>query len=301
MGINILVIGIGGNALLNPNNIQNFDEQNTTIKYITKTITDLSKKYKIVITHGNGTQIGDELIKNLNSDVGRLPLYLLNAETQASIGSNLELSINNMKPKREFITIITHVLVSKNDKAFKNPKKPIGPFLNKNKFIKEFKSKNIDYIIKHNKYRMVVPSPQPLDILEIDAIREILNQHNVICGGGGGIPVYKEKMNYKGIDAVIDKDFTTQLIANKLKSKRMIILTDIDYVYKDINNTKSKITEINIKELKKIINTFEEGTIKPKLESCIKFIENGGELAQIGNLNKLDEIINKKSGTIIKY
>ncbi|MCL5433976.1 MAG: carbamate kinase, partial [Candidatus Marsarchaeota archaeon] len=231
-----LVIGIGGNALLNPNNKQRFDEQSNIVKYIAKSTAVLSKKYKVVITHGNGTQIGDELIKNINSNIEKLPLYMLNAETQASIGSNLALSINSMRSTKNFITIITHVLVNKNDIAFKKPTKPIGPFFNKAEFIKKFKNEKVDYIVKNNRYRKIVPSPQPLDILEIDAIKRMLNKYNVICGGGGGVPIYKEKSTYKGIDAVIDKDLTTQIIANKLNAKRMIILTNVDYVYKDIND-----------------------------------------------------------------
>jgi carbamate kinase len=300
-----LVISIGGNALLNPytSNTKKLSIHNTNINYVSKDIAKLSKNYKILLTHGNGTQIGNELIKNLNSSVERLPLYLINAETQSSIGSTLELSLNNRNLKRKFITILTHVVVDKKDKAFANPTKPIGLFYNKTEFINKFKKTDFNYIIKNNKYRIVVPSPLPKNIIEISSIKYMLNNFNVICGGGGGIPIIykdKEKGEFRGIDAVIDKDLTTQLIANKINAKRMIILTDVDYVYRDINNKDTKISEINIKELNDIINEFEEGTIKPKLKACINFIENGGELAQIGNLNKLSDIINKKSGTLIK-
>ena len=298
--LDVIVIGLGGNAMLSPKGRQSISAQLSSVANIAKGVARLSRRYRIVITHGNGTQVGDELLKNINSTREALPLYLLNAETQGSIGSSLEIALNSAKQKDEFCTILTHVLVDKDDSAFKKPSKPIGPFYTKKELKAELKKEEFEYVIERGMYRRVVPSPKPVGILEIDKIMHMLNKFNVICGGGGGIPVYANASRYAGVNAVIDKDYTTQLIANLIGAKKMLLLTDTDYVYKDIRDRRTRIEASQASEMKKLLDNLEEGTIRPKVEACINFIENGGKSAQIGSISKLIEVAMGKSGTTIR-
>ncbi|MGC8495673.1 MAG: hypothetical protein ACP5MX_00480 [Candidatus Micrarchaeia archaeon] len=293
-----IVIGLGGNALLKPSGNQSVSGEISSIKNIAKTIARLSSRFNIVITHGNGTQVGDELIKNKNSGLEMLPLYLLNAETQGSIGSIIETAINSSRPGKPFCTVVTHVVVDKSDDAFSVPTKPIGPFYTKRELGKGSKGQ-FSYIKENGMFRIVVPSPRPIKILEIEQIKHMLKRFNVICGGGGGIPVFIEGNSIIGANAVVDKDYTTQLIATTIKARRMILLTNADYVYKDFAGRKGKIKKISMQEINSMIHNFEEGTIRPKIDACIRFIKNGGEIAQIGSINMLDKIIKKESGTLI--
>jgi len=293
-----IVIGLGGNALLSPNSSQSLGAELGSIRKIAHALEGLAKHYNIVITHGNGTQVGDELLKNINSNAA-LPLYMLNAETQASIGSGLEMALNSSITKRRFCTIVTHVIVDRKDRAFNAPSKPIGPFYTKAQLEKELKNEKFNYIEKDGMFRRVVPSPMPKNVVEMDMIKHMLDRYNVICGGGGGIPIIKNGNRYIGINAVIDKDFTTQLIANALHAKRLIILTNVNYVYKNIYDKSTYINKIRAGALKSMLADFDEGTIRPKVQACIRFIENGGTMAQIGSLGRLESIINMESGTII--
>ncbi len=295
-----IVIGLGGNALLSPRGKQSFGKELGSAKGTARAIARLSKEYRILLTHGNGTQVGDELLKNMGS-IEPLPLYLLNAETQASIGSMLETALNSEKPARPFCTIVTHVFVDKHDPAFSNPTKPIGPFYTKAQLEKALKREKFSYIEERKMFRRVVPSPMPRGILEIKQIMHLLKRFNVICGGGGGVPVYREHSSYMGANAVIDKDYATQLIANIIGAKRMIILTNTDYVYRNFEDKSTFIRKAKKEYMKNILGNLEEGTIKPKVDACIKFIENGGRIAQIGSINKINEVIAKKSGTIITW
>ncbi|MEM0149327.1 MAG: hypothetical protein QXW10_00310 [Candidatus Micrarchaeaceae archaeon] len=293
-----IVIGLGGNALLNPKGKQSLSSEVIGAKNIAKSIALLSKRFKIILTHGNGSQVGDELLKNVGS-IEPLPLYLLNAETQASMGSVLETALNGEKPSRGFCTVVTHTLVSKNDPAFKRPTKPIGPFYTRAQLGKALRHGRFNYIEEHGMFRRVMPSPRPAGILEAAQIKYLLGRFNVICGGGGGIPIYKEKGIFKGANAVIDKDYTTQLIANMVGARRMVILTNVEYVYKDFEDKGSYIKVAKKEELKDTIGSLEEGTIRPKVDACIRFLEGGGKIAQIGSIGRLKEVIMEKSGTTI--
>ncbi|MEM3181180.1 MAG: hypothetical protein QXR85_00920 [Candidatus Micrarchaeaceae archaeon] len=297
--MNTITIGIGGNALLNPKGSQRVSGELATTNRIAKAIAKLSNKYKIIVTHGNGTQVGDELLKNINASVEPLPLYLLNAETQASIGSVLENAINNQKPKRQFCTIVTHVSVSPKDPAFKRPTKPIGPFYSKTQLKEELKHEKFAYIKERGMFRRVVASPMPKRVLELGAIMHLSKSFNIICGGGGGIPVYYNGRAYSGANAVIDKDFTTQLIATGIGAERLVLLTNVDFVYGSLDDKRSAIKHIHANELKHMLTDFEEGTIRPKLEAAIKFVEHGGKLAQIGNIIAIEKVLNGREGTSI--
>ncbi|MEM3781593.1 MAG: hypothetical protein QXT43_01345 [Candidatus Micrarchaeaceae archaeon] len=297
--MHIATIGIGGNALLSPKGKQNILGEFAATGKIAKSIAKLSYKYKTVVTHGNGTQVGDELLKNLNTKARALPLYLLNAETQASIGSVLENAINSRGPKTKFCTVLTHVLVSEDDPAFAKPTKQIGPFYSKDELERELKREKFSYIEKRGMFRRVVASPAPKKVLELEVIRHLLKSFGVVCGGGGGIPLFKKGSAYAGANAVIDKDLTTQLIANGVGSERLVLLTNVDFVYGSLDDKSTAIKRIHAGELKGMLGLFEEGTIRPKVEAAIRFIERGGKLAQIGNINAAERVLLENYGTCI--
>lgn len=302
-----IVIALGGNALLSPSGKQSFAKENRSIEKISKEIAKVCKNnnYKIVITHGNGSQVGDELMRNEHAKryVPKLPLYMLNAETQALMGTVIETSLqNNLKlinVDKGICVILAHVLVDEKDIAFKRPSKQIGPFYTKKELEQELKLDKFAYIKSGSRYRMVVASPKPKKVIELGSIIAESDKNIVITCGGGGVPMIKRGKRLVGIDAVIDKDLTAQLLANSIGADTLVILTNADFVYKNYKKRSGKIKEIDAKELKKTLNSFEEGTIKPKVEACISFIEKGGKEAYIGNVYKLDQMLSGKSGTRI--
>ncbi|MDE1870630.1 MAG: carbamate kinase [Candidatus Micrarchaeota archaeon] len=302
-----VVIALGGNALLDPSGKQSFSMENENIGRVSKSIAELCKNrnYRVVITHGNGSQVGDELMRNEHAkmQVPKLPLYILNAETQALIGSILETSLRNslnaMKVRRSVCVILAHVLVDKEDGAFRNPSKQIGPFYGNKELGRELALGRFDYIKSGSKYRRVVSSPKPKGILELDPIKSEVSRHIVITCGGGGIPTVRKGKMFYGIDAVIDKDLTTQLLANSINAEKMIILTNTDYVYGNYGKHANRIKEVRASTIKRRLEKFENGTIRPKIEACVRFIENGGKEAYIGDVFSLDAILKRKSGTMI--
>jgi carbamate kinase len=300
----LLVIALGGNALLNPSAAQSFRGEGRSIDRVSRSIALLAKRHRIIITHGNGSQVGDELVRNerAKSFVPKMPLYLLNAETQASIGSMLETSLMNslnaLGVRREVSVIFSHVLVDRNDPAFKKPTKPVGPLYTGKELREELKIDKFHYIKVGSRYRRVVASPRPKRILELKSIEECSKSGIVIACGGGGIPVVEKDGGIYGVNAVIDKDLATQLLASSLNASRMVILTNVDYVYSN-SKDHAVIKRIAAKDLKNGISGFEDGTIRPKLEACVNFIENGGKDAVIGNVFKLGMIMQNRSGTHI--
>jgi len=305
--MDLIVIALGGNALLAPSGKQSFSRENRNVDRVSKSIARLCKRsnYNVVVTHGNGSQVGDELLRNehAKSYVPKLPLYVLNAETQAQIGAVVETSLANSLGsagvRRDVCVILAHVLVDEKDPAFMKPSKPIGPYYTENELQVELKFGRFSYTKLDGGYRKVVASPAPKEIIEIGAIRREVEKGIIITCGGGGVPVVRRHGKISGIDAVIDKDLTTQLLATRIGAEKIVILTDADYVYSDHQKRRGPIREIKAKDLKKRLKTFEEGTIRPKIDACIRFIENGGKDAYIGNVFELEDILKGKVGTRI--
>jgi len=293
-----LVIGLGGNAIMNPSKGQELSKELNALSGVAASIANASKKFDIVLTHGNGPQVGDELLKNLNTRLEPLPLYLLTAETQASIGSMLEANINRFA-KKKFVSLITHSVVSPNDKAFEEPSKPIGPFYTKSQISKLSSRTRLSYARFKEGFRLVVPSPEPKEIVEADAVKALLGKFNIICCGGGGIPVVKEGNRLKGVNAVIDKDLTTQVIATEISADKMVLLTNVDFVYADFSDKRSAIRQIKASELKPMLEKFEEGSIRPKALAAIRFVEQTKKRAYIGHYKRLEDILAGKSGTVV--
>lgn len=305
-----MVIALGGNALGSTP-----QEQLQLVKETAKSIVDLVEKgNKVIITHGNGPQVG---MINLAMEVSHeetnspeMPFAECGAMSQGYIGYHLQQSIQRELVKRGLrkncLTIITQVEVDKNDPAFSNPTKPIGRFYTKEEAEKLVKEKG--YIMKEDAgrgYRRVVASPKPIKIVEINTIKHLLDKGNIVIAcGGGGIPVIKDKKGYKGVDAVIDKDRTSSRLACSLQADLFLILTAVDEVYINYNEKdEHKIREMTIKEAKEFIKDkeFAEGSMLPKIEACIDFASFTKKgYAMITSLKKASLALEGKVGTIIR-
>ncbi len=309
----VVVIALGGNAILQPGQKGTFEEQmanvETTCKQLTQMV--LSGKYKIVITHGNGPQVGNILLQNETAkDVAApMPLYVCGAESQGLIGFMIQQSLHNLlqeagKGDIPVATVVTQVVVDENDPAFENPSKPVGPFYSEEEAQRLAEEKG--YHIKEDAgrgWRRVVPSPDPIEIFEKEAIRQLIAARSIVIAyGGGGIPVVKKDGKLKGVDAVIDKDLAGERLAVDVEAKIFLILTDVDQVKLNYKTPQEKgISHMTVEEAKRYREEghFAKGSMEPKVRAAIRFIEAGGEKAIITSLDKAMEALEGKAGTTI--
>jgi len=310
-----IFIALGGNAIKKANEKGTYEEQVRNVKNTCRQLVELIKRgYEVIITHGNGPQVGSlaiqqELSKNI---VPPQPLHVLGAMTQGQIGYMIQQTLTNMLKKegikKPVVTVITQTLVNPNDPAFKNPSKPIGSFYSKREAEKLAKERG--YIIKKVKphgekaYRRVVPSPEPIEIIEGEAIRKMVDMGMVvIASGGGGIPVIKnEKGELEGVNAVIDKDLAGERLAEAVNADIMLILTDVEKVKLNFGKPDEKdIDSMSVEEAKKFLKEghFPPGSMGPKVLACIRFVEHGGKKAIITSLEKALEALEGKTGTHI--
>ncbi len=293
------VIALGGNALGN-----DYLEQQTLIKKASKDLIPLIKNNEIIITHGNGPQVG-MITKALTNDGINMPLDICTAMSEGYIGFHLQKIIKEeINLNRDVITVLTEVVVDKKDSSFKNPTKPIGKFYSKEEADKLAKESNDIYIMDANRgYRKVVASPKPVDITNVSSIEALLKNNTiVIAGGGGGIPIFNNS-NSTGINAVIDKDLASSLLAQKLKADLFIILTAVNQVMINFDsNNPIKVNKMTIKEAKEYIKNdeFKKGSMLPKVEAAINFTENTGSKTIITSLDNIKNIVNEKDITIIE-
>lgn len=304
-----IAIALGGNSIIRKGEKQNYSNLINNIKKTCTQITPLIKNNKILISHGNGSEVGYLAIQNeiANRKVPAMPLDVLGAESQALIGyvfeEQLRNSLRKNKIKNPVVNIITQTLVDKNDNAFKNPTKPIGQFYNK-KQADELRKKGFHIVEDAGRgYRRVVPSPLPLKIIEGEIIKSLIDKKIiVIAAGGGGVPVYKENNLFKGVEAVIDKDLASQVLANSIKAELLIILTGVPCVYLNYLKKNQKIIKkLKIKEAKQLMKEgqFAEGSMKPKIQAAINFLQKGGKKVIITDSNNVMKALNNKAGTLI--
>lgn len=305
-----IVVALGGNALG-----QSPEEQLELVKGTAKSLVSLIQKgYEVVISHGNGPQVGSiNLGLNYAAENGQGPAFPFpecDAMSQAYIGYQLQESLLNelhvLNIDKQVVTLVTQVEVAGDDQAFNNPTKPIGLFYTKEQAEQTMEEKGYKFVEDSGRgYRRVVPSPMPINIVELDSIETLIKHGTlVIAAGGGGIPVVKEEGNYKGVDAVIDKDKTSALLAAHLKSDQLIILTAVDYVYINYGkDNQEALGEVTVDEMNQHIadGQFAKGSMLPKVEAALQFIEKNPEgSVLITSLEDLGDALDGKIGTLIK-
>lgn len=304
------LLAVGGNSLIRAGQRGTIEEQFENAQKTADYIAELIEKgFNLVITHGNGPQVGAQLIRSElgSGQVYSMPLDVCVASTQGEIGYILQNSIQKALRKKGIdnpvITIVTQVVVNEDDPAFKKPTKPVGPFYTREEA--ERKRKLGWEIIEDagRGYRRVVPSPKPIDIVEKEAIKQCLNDGMIVIAvGGGGIPVIKKDGEYVGVEAVIDKDRASAVLAKYLEVDYFIISTDADKVYLNYKKPNQKALDtITVEEAKKFYNEghFPPGSMGPKIEAVIDFIESGGKCAIITSPENLIEAIFGNAGTKI--
>lgn len=306
-----IVIALGGNAILQPGQNGTVDEQMENVDSTAEQVAELiAQGHRVVITHGNGPQVGALLIQQ---EAGRdrvppMPLDVCGAESQGQIGYMLQQSIGKMLARRSIqrpvATVITQMVVDPNDPAFANPTKPVGPFYSAYYAEQRMKETGEKWIEDAGRgWRRVVPSPDPIRIVEQDAILSLVRTGAiVIANGGGGIPVIEKGGLYKGVEAVIDKDLGGECLARDVGADVLLILTDVAHValhYKTPHQV-----DLHTVQLDDLIRYQQEGHFKagsmgPKVEACRRFVERGGEAAIIAQLDRAVEAIHGNAGTRI--
>ena len=297
----LAVIALGGNVLLKRGEPLSFDTQERNVRKAVKSIKNVAKNNKIIITHGNGPQVGNIMIQ-VESALGKaypVPLHVAVAESEGEIGYLLEQALYN-ELKKPVASILTQVIVNRRDPAFKKPTKPIGPYYNKRQSMilqkKGYSMKKIN-----GGYRRVVASPKPLRIVEAPIIKKLAFMNIIaIAAGGGGIPVFK-KHGLHGIDAVIDKDLASACLAKSIGADMLLILTDVSCVYLNYGKKDQRqLNKLTINEAKRLLaeGHFPEGSMGPKIEAAIEFAEYGGK-AIITNFSSLRTALAGKAGTVV--
>lgn len=308
-----IVLALGGNALQSDTRDKNSESQLKTCKETAKSVVDLIEEgHEISIVHGNGPQVGQivstvETAYKVNKENTLFPFDVCGAFSQGYIGYHLQNAISEELEKRHIDrsvdTVITQVVVDKNDNGFNDPTKPIGSFYS----AEEAKSLADEkgYVMKEDAgrgYRRVVPSPKPIDIVEKNVIKAMVKENFIIIAcGGGGIPVVREGNEVKGVAAVIDKDFAAEKLAEILDADMLLILTTVSNVCINFNKSNQKqLSLVSVKEADEYIKEgqFAPGSMLPKVEACKKFVQfKEGKIAIIASLNSAKAAIQGESGT----
>ncbi len=289
-----IVIAIGGNALLKKGEAQTAETLKRNCDIVAKDIAQLAIEHEIILVHGNGPQVG--LLALQSND----PFDILDAESQGMIGYVLQQSLDNvLQNKKIAVTVLTQVKVDATDPAFSSATKPIGLYYNEEEKIKLEQERGWSFVKREQQFRRVVPSPKPKKIVELNAIKLLAESaYVVIAAGGGGIPCVQAEKGLQGIEAVIDKDLTAARLALDLQADKLIILTDVEGVYREWGNENQALaSSAHVNELKS--QDFESGSMAPKIQAACQFAESSGHSAAIGHLENLLAIVENRSGTSI--
>ena len=308
----VVVIALGGNALIMEGQRGTIAEQfENTRKSLDGIVYCLKQGYGIVITHGNGPQVGNLLlmVEASRNQVPELPLGVCVADTEGAIGYMIQQSLTNRLRKegldRCVVTMLTQVIVDKHDKAFSNPTKPIGPFFSKEEAERFRKEKGWQIVEdSHRGYRRVVASPNPLKIVEERAVKSLLEAGDiVIAAGGGGIPVImKEDGDLEGVDVVVDKDLASSVLARDIKADCLMMITGVEHVFLNFKQPNERaLKALTVKEAERYLKEgqFPSGSMGPKIQAAINFLNWGGEVAIIAAIDKVKEALEGITGTKI--
>ncbi|MBW2199169.1 MAG: carbamate kinase [Deltaproteobacteria bacterium] len=293
-------------ALIKKGQTGTADQQFENLSLPMKQIAELSRKYRLVITHGNGPQVGNLLLQQESCDeVPKMPLEVIGAMTQGQIGYMIESSLDTalmemgVDEEQDFVSLITYVVVDENDPAFQNPTKPIGPFYT------EAEAAKLSYnLVKTDKgYRRVVASPKPVAIVERKEIKKLIDMDFiVICCGGGGIPVVRKERRFSGVEAVIDKDLASSVLAREINADIFIVASDVEGAAVDWGKPEQRILrKVALSEIKEYVEAghFPEGSMGPKVDAVIQFAESTGNRSIICNLDDIQKSVEGIAGTEI--
>ena len=302
----LAVIALGGNALLRGNQKGTIEEQNAnTIDTLENLVYLIKEGYNLIISHGNGPQVGNVLMDNAAGvekyDNAAMPLDVCVAFTQGQIGYMIERNLRNILKEhgiqRNVISMVSQVIVDKNDPALQNPTKRVGKIYMKDEADKLAQEKGwvfIEVLKVEGGWRRVVPSPDRKDFMNAELVERLAREGNiVITTGGGGIPVYiDEKGDIQPIEGVIDKDLASAMVGNRVKADEFYILTDVPYIYKDFKKpTEKKLEFLDYADTMKYLEdgTFAEGSMAPKIRACLRFVKAGGQKSVITEATKLED------------
>jgi carbamate kinase len=302
----IMLVAFGGNALIQSGQKGTAEEQFENLKLTMRQMAKLSQKYKIVITHGNGPQVGNLLLQQESCDtVPKMPLEIIGAMTQGQIGYMIESSLDTAfmemgkSEQQHFVTLITYVVVDENDPGFQNPTKPIGPFYS------EEEAKGLSYtLVKTDKgLHRVVASPKPLAIVEGREIKKLIEMDFiVICCGGGGIPVIRKNRKFRGVEAVIDKDLASSVLAREIKADIFVIASDVQGAAVNWGKADQKmLRKVPLAEMDEYVKEgqFPAGSMGPKVDAVMQFTQATGNRSIICQLDDIEKAIAGEAGTEI--
>ena len=298
----LVVIALGGNALVRRGQPPEVEIQRQNIKLAAKAIAEVAREHQVVVTHGNGPQVGLLAMQaEAYKRVKPYPLDVLDAETEGAIGYLIEQELCNQLPDRQIVTLLTQIEVDPRDPAFACPTKPIGAVYSETEAKQLAQARGWAVAPDGNVYRRVVPSPEPKRILELSTIRLLVKVGAlIVCAGGGGIPViFTPAGSICGVEAVIDKDLATALLASELQADALLLLTDVDAVYTNWNTPEAQpIHGTTPQHLRNY--SFAPGSMQPKVEAACRFVETTGGTVGIGNLENAAAILSGKRGTIVR-
>jgi len=302
----IMLVALGGNALIRKGQTGSIEEQFRNLQVPISQIARLTRRFRIIITHGNGPQVGNLLLQQEScNQVPRVPLEILVAQTQGQIGYMIESTLDSelmtqgISTQKPLVSLVSYVVVDENSSAFRNPTKPIGPVFT------EEQAAKLPYPTCRtaNGYRRVVASPRPVTIVEKNEIMKLIEMDFVvICCGGGGIPVVREGRSFSGVDAVIDKDLASAKLAEEVGVDLFLIATDVkgaalNYGRQDREYLRS----VTISMAEKYLGEghFPEGSMGPKIEAAVSFIRSGGRRAVIASIEAIEDAVAQRAGTEI--
>lgn len=298
-----ILVALGGNALLRRGEPASAAAQEANVAQAAAALAELAGEHEIVLTHGNGPQVGLLALQNeaYEDGVGSYPLDVLGAESEGMIGYLLELALRNALPERDIVSVLSQVVVDRADAAFAAPSKPIGPVYGESEARRLAAARGWTVGPDGKGYRRLVPSPDPRAIAELASLRVLIDAGAlVICAGGGGIPIaVDEDGGMRGVEAVIDKDLTAALLARRLEAEMLLMLTDVDAVRLDWGAAAERpLPRATPAELR--AEDFASGSMGPKVEAACRFVEATGRRAAIGSLEQALAVVRRQAGTQVE-
>jgi carbamate kinase len=299
-----VVVALGGNALTRPGQRGTAAEQLANLRDALPALAPLLGESHLVVTHGNGPQVGNELRRHERAadEVPPLPLWVVVAQTQAEIGALIEAELRTIAD-RPVACVLTHVRVDEDDPAFAEPTKPIGPFYSADEAERLRRERGWSTVSDAGRgHRRTVPSPAPLEVIELEAIRTLVEARAItVACGGGGIPVARRDGRLYGVDAVIDKDRASVLLATALGAELLVIVTDVDAVYRDFGGSSAQaVRELAADEAEALLAELPEGSMRPKVDASAAFVrETGGEVV-VTSPAALEDALAGHAGTHIR-